>query len=201
MPRAASAGIEPVELLGRGDHRRPVAGHLRRRHHEVDVVRIIAEAIDAHRRAGVLEVALVNRRRLLVVGERVEVAAEPVVDVARHVHEMAGARHLSAQAVGIGLGTLRPVGRLHRMDVEVDGAGVVGVLGQDPLQGRHDRDALRIGLLAALLPVVPRAQIHDRLGKQGGDLHVVRVCGRRLAHGVRVGAVERRAVGFGASAA
>ncbi len=43
-------GDDGSQLFGRVDHRRPVARHLRRRHHEVDVVRIVAEPVDAHRR-------------------------------------------------------------------------------------------------------------------------------------------------------
>ena len=54
-------------------------------------------------------------------------AADLVVDVAGHVHEMACARHQRGQTIGIRFGTLRSVGSLPQMNVEMDGAGVIRV--------------------------------------------------------------------------
>ena len=149
-------GNEFAQLLRRRDDGLAVAGHLRRRHHEVHVVRIVAEPIDAHRRVGVGQVFFVDLDRRLVVGQRVEIAADPIVDVARHVHEVAGAGNRAAQSVGIGLGALGPVGRLDGMDVEVNGARMIRIAGQHALECRHDRHALRVGLAAARLASSPR---------------------------------------------
>ena len=63
-----------------------------------------------------------------------------------------------------------------------------------------------VGTIAALcgfsftppwLPVVPRAQVHQRLGVERGDVVVVRELRRDLAHGRGVGGVERHAVSLG----
>ena len=137
-------GDEAAQLLGRRDDGRSVARHLGGRQHEMDVVRIVAEAIHAHRRIGRRQVFLVHLGRRLVVGQRVEIAADPVVDVARHVHEVAGAGNGAAQPVGIGLGALRPVRRLHRVDVIVDRARMVRVARQHAFERRHDGAALRV---------------------------------------------------------
>ena len=83
-------GNELAQLLRGRDHGLAVASHLCRRHHEVHVMRIIPEPIDAHRRVGVGQVFFIDLDRSLVVFQRVKIAADPIVDVARHVHEMAG---------------------------------------------------------------------------------------------------------------
>ena len=46
------------------------------------------------------------------------------------------------------------------------------------------------------MPVVPGAEIHDRLGVEHGDFVVVGKLRRDLRHRGRVGRVERRAVGL-----
>ena len=54
-----------------------------------------------------------------------------------------------------------------------------------------------LGVAAARLPVVPRAQVHQRFGVERRDVVVVRELRRDLAHGGGVGRVERHAVGLG----
>ena len=53
---------EAAQLLGGSDDDRAVAGHLRRSHHEVNVMRIVAEPIHAHRRVGGAQIFLIDRR-------------------------------------------------------------------------------------------------------------------------------------------
>ena len=162
----------------------------------MDVVRIIAEPIHAHRRACRGEIVLVYRDRRLVVGERVEITAHAIIDVARHVHEMAGAGNGAAQPIGVGLGALRIVGSFHRVDVIVDRAGMIRSARQHALEHRHDGGALRIGLASAGLPIIPGAEIHHRLGIEHCDLVVVRERGGDFAHRLGVGRVERCTLGF-----
>jgi hypothetical protein len=52
------------------------------------------------------------------------------IDVARHVHKMAGAGIRAAQLVGIGLGALGPVRRLDGMNIKVNSAGMIGITRQ-----------------------------------------------------------------------
>ena len=109
---------------------------------------------------------------------------------------MPRAGHGAAHPVGVSFGALRTVGRLHRVDVEVDRADMVRIPRQHAFERRHDRRTLRLGLTAARLPIIPRAQIHQRFGMEHRDVVVVRELCRDLAHGGRVGRVERRAVGL-----
>ena len=95
-------GDEAAQLLGRRDDGGSIARHLGRRQHEMDVVRVVPETIHAHRRIGRRQIFFVHLGRRLVVGQRVEIAPDPVVDVARHVHEVAGAGNGPAQPVRIG---------------------------------------------------------------------------------------------------
>src|SRR5262245_5305279 len=91
-------------------------------------------------------------------------AADPIVDVARHVHEVAGTGDRTAQSVGIGFGALGPVRGLDGMDIEVNCTGMIRVAGQHTLQCWHNRPALRVRFASAWFPVIPGAEIHDRLG-------------------------------------
>jgi hypothetical protein len=136
-------GDETAQLLGRRDDGGSVARHLGRRQHEMDVGRVVPEAIHAHGRIGRRQIFFIHPDRRLVVGQRVKIAPDPVVDVARHVHEVAGAGNGPPQPVRIGLGALRPVRRLHRVDVIVHRARMARVAGQHAFERRHDGAAGR----------------------------------------------------------
>src|SRR3954470_23537194 len=84
----------------------------------------------------------------------------------------------TAHPVCIGLGALGTVGRLNRMDIEVDRSKVVGLLCQYALKRRYDGRALRVRFVAARLPVVPRAEVHHGLGIEDRNIVVVREPGR-----------------------
>jgi hypothetical protein len=146
-------------------------------------VRIVPETIHAHGRIGRRQIFFVYPDRRLVIGQRVKIAPDPVVDVARHMHEVAGAGNGTPQPVGIGLGALRPVRRLHRVDVIVDRARMVRVARQHAFERRHDRGALLVWRVAAGLPVIPRAEVHHRFSVEHRDLVVVRELRRDLLHG------------------
>ena len=160
----------------------------------MDVVRIIAQSIDGHRRGGRRQISFIDRHRGLVVRKRVEIPADPIVDVARHVHEVACAGEGAAQPVGMGLGAFRPVRRLHGVNVVVNRAGMVRILGEHALQCGHDGDALRVRLAPAGLPVVPWAEIHDGLGVENRDFVVLREFRGDLAHGPGIRGIQRLAV-------
>jgi hypothetical protein len=70
-------GNEAAQLLGRRDDGGSVARHLGRRQHEMDVVRVVPEAIHAHGRIGRRQIFLVHPDRGLVVGQRVKIAPDP----------------------------------------------------------------------------------------------------------------------------
>ena len=73
---------------------------------------------------------------------------------------------------------------------------MIGVLGEHPLQCRHDLGALRVRLSPARLPVIPWTEIHERLGVEHRDLVVLRELRRGLGHGRGVGGIELGAVGL-----
>jgi hypothetical protein len=106
---------------------------------------------------------------------------------------MAGARHQVAQAVGRGHGAGGILRGFDRVDVEMVGAGMIGPALDRLLEQPQDLVGPRLRL-AALLPVVPRMQVHQRLGQQHLGVGVVRMAGGQLAHRLGVGDVERRAV-------
>src|SRR6516225_7696121 len=88
---------ETAKLLGRRNDSYSVARHLRGGENEMDVVRVIAEPIDTHRRLGVSQVFFVHPGRDLIVGERNKIAADTIIDVAGHVHEVTSAWNGAAQ--------------------------------------------------------------------------------------------------------
>jgi len=81
----------------------------------------------------------------------------------RHVDDVARARHHGEQAIGFRLGTLGGVGRLPQVHPVVKRAGMIRVLREHLLERGLDLDRLGVGMAVAR-PVVPRAQIHERLG-------------------------------------
>ena len=84
--------------------------------------------------------------------QRIGVAADAVVDVARHMHDVAGPRHQRGELVGIGFGALRAVGGLHQVDVEVDRRSMVGSLASNAFQALLD-----VGRAALAAPCRPAA--------------------------------------------
>ena len=70
----------------------------------MDVVRVVPETIHAHGRIGRRQIFFVHPDGRLVIGQRVKIAPDPVVDVAWHVHEVAGAANGPPQPVRVGLG-------------------------------------------------------------------------------------------------
>ena len=66
-----------------------------------------------------VDIDFIDRDRRLVGRERVAVAADAVVDVARHVDDVTGAGHQRGEPVSRRLGPFGPIRRLDRVDVEV----------------------------------------------------------------------------------
>src|SRR2546430_9343605 len=83
----------------------------------------------------------------------------------------------------------------HGMDVVMARARMAGVGQQDALELGHDLRGPGIRLPRLLVPVVPRTLIHQRLGVQRRRVQVVGVPPDDLAHGGRVGRIERRTIG------
>ena len=83
------------------------------------------------------------------------------------------------------------------MDVEVDRAGMVRVLGHRALEFRDDLVGVPFASPAAILPVIPWLRIHHRFGMDHGEFDVVRKAPCDFAHRVGPGFVERRPVGGG----
>ena len=135
-------------------------------------MRDVADAVGALRVDG-LQVAPVGLDRLPVGEDRVLVTADAQVDVRRHVHEVAGARHAVAQEVGARLAVARPGRRLLEVNPVVMRAGVIGNERQRAGQLRDDRRRPRLRLAVGLPPVV-RVQVEDRLGGEHRDFPVLR---------------------------
>ncbi len=109
---------------------------------------------------------------------------------------VARAGHQAPQPVRGGLGAARIRTGLHRVDVEMIGSGVRRIRREDTLEGDHDLLGARLGRTLRC-PQAPRAEIHERVGQERGRVEVVRELPRDIAHGIRVGAVERRPAGAG----
>ncbi len=162
---------------------------------EVEVVRVVHHPVDRARSAPG-EVRAICRHRLHVDQGSVGVAPDPVVDVRGHVDHVSRAGHQASQPVRGRLGAARIWTGLNRVDVEVVGARVHRIRRKDPLEGDHD--LLGAGLGRALgRPQAPRAKVHERVGQERGRVEIVRIPPRHVAHGIRIGAVERRAISPG----
>ena len=124
--------------------------------------------------------------------DHVLVAADALVDVRRHVDDVAGAGHERQQAIGLGFGALRRVGRLPQVDPEMERAGMVLVAREHPLELAGHLLGFLVGQAVAR-PVVPRPQVHQRFREQRPRVVVLRELRHQLAHGVGI-----RAIGGGA---
>ena len=155
------------------------------------VVRHVAERVEAlHVAAAHREVGVVRLDRLLVGDDRVVPAADARVDVRGHVHEMPRARDQLAQSVGSRDTALRVLGRLDRVHVQVQRAGVIRVPCHDRFQDRDDLRRVSLGLQLRVV-VIPRLQVHQCLGVKSRGVEVVRSSGDELRGRLRVGLVER----------
>jgi hypothetical protein len=86
-------------LQRRLDRARGAALHGGRGPQEVDVVRVVGHRVEALR-AALRDVVLVREHGQLVALRRVGIAAHPLIDVRRHVHQVPGRRHQPEQPVG-----------------------------------------------------------------------------------------------------
>ena len=131
------------------------------------------------------QIGAVRQYGLGVDDGRVLVAPDSEEGVRGHVHEVAGARGEGAQVIGIGQGQGGIAADLGGVDVEVDGAGVVGVALQDGLQhGDRTGDALVV--------VVLLGQHQPGVGGEDGDLVVLRIAPGERVHGPGEGHVGGR---------
>ena len=137
------------------------------------------------------DVELVHRGGVQVEVGRLVVVAGLDQDVRAHVDEVGGARHGPGQVPRVGDGAREVVGRLHPVDVVVDGAGVVGVHLQSALDLLHEPEGAVVQGLPVIVPVVPAGGVHvrgrgehlkfDVVGirlRQGAGLLVVRLVER-----------------------
>ena len=160
---------------------------------EVDVVRVVESAVDGAR-LPLREVGLVGLDRAHVRLDGVLVAADAPVDVGGHVDEVAGPGHEGRQAIGRHLAPPGIGAALDGVDVQMERARMGRVRADHALQGREDLRGPRLHA-AVRLPQVPRPEVHQGVGEERGGVEVVGELPRHLAHGVGVGAVERRALG------
>ena len=166
---------------------------------EVQIVHVVHRRIHAAVVRGV-EVVFVRLRRLLVPHDTVIVAADAVVDVGRHVHEMAGARQHRAEGVGVFFGAAGIVAGLDGMDVEMDCARMVRRTLQDRFDRGDERFKARFRRALVGLPIVPRRGVHQRFCVERLGVEVVRVLLRDLLHRlcerfVQAGAIFGRMLG------
>ena len=97
---------------------------------------------------------------------------------------------VAASRPGVGLCTLWRARGLDHVDVVVDGAGVVRIRLEHAFQRRNDLSGSPFRSCSARLPIIPRAQVHQRLGVQHGDHLIFRVPAGHLLHRLGVGCVE-----------
>ena len=123
--------------------------------------------------------------RLDVRAHRIAPAADLVPRVRRHVVDMARARDRPAEELGARFGPLRHDGRFRRVDVEMAGARVMDVFGEDLLE--HAVEALH-GRAVHVARAAARLEQEQRVGIQRRRLQIVRKPLRDLLHrrGVRL---------------
>ena len=123
--------------------------------------------------------------------------ADAVVDVRRHVHDVARARHQRGQPLARAAArdrassTPRPRGCRGGSR-----PGASGLRCEHRLQRREHLGGAALGLRAAGLPVVPGLRVHHGLGVEREDRVVVRILRGHGLHRVGVGRVERGALGL-----
>ena len=196
-------GHDRGEFLGRSEGRVAVTAHERRRQDEMHVVGEVALRIE-QARAALAELRFVRRGGAEIGVEALAPAADAVPDVARHVHEVAGAGHQALEPGRVRRGALGSVRRLDGVDVEMDRAGVIGIGGERTVlpvaehpfdEGDHPlRRAFRRA--PAVAPVIPRAEVHQGVGREQRHVGVLGEARLHGFHGGRIGPVERRPVGL-----
>ncbi len=154
-----------VELSRHLQRRFAIAGHLRRRHHEVHVVNVIPEL--EHRALGAeRERRFVRLHRVYIEIHRLLVAPDPRIGVRGHVDEMAEAGRQAGQAIRIRNGAKGIRRRLRRVDIEVDRRLIVRVALEDRLQQRQRLAGAAFRRSAVGLPVIPGLRVHVRLRRR-----------------------------------
>src|SRR3954471_16223516 len=83
------------------------------------------------------------------------------------------------------------------MDVEVNGAGMVWVLGHRALKLGHDLVRAPFRLPAAVRPIIPRLGVHHGFGMKNSNLDVLWKALGDVSERIRPSLVERRAVHLG----
>ena len=169
-----------------------LAGHHRGVGQHVPIVRDV-DVDETLRRSDDFPVALIGCDRLEVGIDRLLPAAAANVDVRRHMDVVSQARLQSPESIGGGARTLRMRRGFGRVDVEMVRERMFRIQLQDRVERGENFLGARVRL-AFRRPLVPRPQIHHRLGKKDADLGIVRVSLPNLAHRVRVSLVERRAI-------
>ena len=180
------------ECIGRLDRLRTAARHRGGEGEEVDVVRVVRERIDAHRVLPFDE-HLVGVDGVLVGLHGVVPPSDADVDVCGHVDHVPFARHELSEPLGARHRGLR-VHRFDRVDVVMARAGVVRVARDDSLELAYDFIGAGVGSPVGL-PVVPRAEVHQRFGIQGRGVEVVGVGVGDPLHRARVRRVQPGTIG------
>ena len=118
-----------------------------------------------------------------------------MVDVARHMDDVTGARHEAGETVGMGLGALGTIRCFDEMDVEMDRAGVIRLRRQDSFEELQGAGGPALRFMPARLPIIPWLGDHGRLGGQHGNLKIVGIFVGKERHRIGKGGIERRALG------
>src|SRR5262249_18469534 len=150
-----------------------IARHLSRGHDKVDVMRIISVGIDALC-LGSGQISLIDCDRRLIRFYGVMVAANPEESVRSHMDDVPSTWHQSCEEIGMCFSTLRCRRRFGEMDIQVDGARMIGMCGQDTLCRLDSIAYLSLGGRAIHLPVIPRREIHDGVDVEYGYLRIIR---------------------------
>ena len=182
------------ELVGRALRIGVTAGHDRRGGFEVHVVVVVHQRIQADLRAGLLDEALVNRRRLrIALHRRIEIAGAHV-DVRRHVHEVTGLGHQRFETTRRGHRLLGVRRRFDGVNVVVVRTRVIGSTAQDAFECRDDLGR-EIGRSAVDCPERPRPQVHHALGIQRLNVRVFRQSPGKTGHRVLISTIELAEIG------
>ena len=144
--------------------------------------------------AALRDVVLVGCDRLLVRLHGIDVAPDSHVDVRRHVDDVSRAGHQRQQPIRFLLGALGRPRRFPEVNPVMERTGMLRIGREHALDGRQRLRRAVVGQAVAG-PVVPRPQVHQRLGEQRAGIEIAREPTLNAAHGLGIRAVGLLPVG------
>lgn len=159
---------------------------------EVHVMRVIGAHVEALG-AALADVVAVGFHGAFISDDGVGVLADAHVDMGGHVDEVTGVGDAAGETIGGGEAEFGLGPGFDGVDVEVIGAGMIGVSAEHGFE--RVEDLLGFGFGMALVgPIVPGHGVHEGLGEEGQGVGIIRVLAGEEAHAIGESEVEVGAI-------